>query len=146
MGSMSFSAGEKKKQALGKLCAIGVGPGDSELLTIKAVRRLKDMKTVFAATSNKQQDSLAVQIARPHLNPGAELIPLHFPMARDKQLLENIWTENARKVLDVLRRPADAAFITLGDPSTYSTFTYGTSAGSVKIKVIPIPCLHCGLS
>jgi precorrin-2/cobalt-factor-2 C20-methyltransferase len=124
MGSMSISAGERKKQALGKLCAIGVGPGDSELLTIKAVRRLKDMKTVFAAISNKQQDSLSVQIARPYLNPGAELIPLHFPMVRDKQLLENVWTENARKVLDVLRRPADAAFITLGDPSTYSTFTY----------------------
>jgi len=109
---------------LGKLYAIGVGPGDPQLLTIKAANILQRIKYVFTAASDSNGKSLALQIASQHLAPDAKIHPLYFPMTRNKERLEKAWEENCTKIKHVLQLPEDAAFITLGDPSTYSTFTY----------------------
>jgi precorrin-2/cobalt-factor-2 C20-methyltransferase len=107
----------------GTLYGIGVGPGDPELITLKALKVLQRVPHIFASCSTKNNYSLALNIIRSHLN-GAGLEPLPFPMTRDSRVLQEAWEANARRVLEVLTAGSDAAFVTLGDPLTYSTFGY----------------------
>ena len=109
---------------LGTLFAVGVGPGDPELVTLKAVKALSKAAVVFAAASTKNDYSLALSIASPHMRPDTPVVCLGFPMTRDRAVLEEAWQGNARSVLDTLAQGLDAAFMTLGDPMTYSTFLY----------------------
>lgn len=108
----------------GTLYGIGVGPGDPELLTLKAARIVSRVDAVLAASSTKNDYSLALDAARPHLAPGVEVVRLGFPMTRDQAVLDRAWEENAHAALAVLDAGRDAAFLTLGDPMTYSTFAY----------------------
>ena len=126
----------------GTLFGIGVGPGDPELLTVKAVRALEKVDVVFAACSTKNQYSHALSIAHPHLKNGVEIRFLGFPMTQDPQELEDAWAENARLTAEVLDAGKDAAFLTLGDPMVYSTFGYllrtlRKQNGHYKIEIIP---------
>lgn len=108
----------------GHLYGIGVGPGDPDLLTLKAAKVLGRVDVILAASSTKNDDSLALDIARPHLAPGARIIRLGFPMSRDENTLLQAWEDNTRLVLAELEQGHDAAFLTLGDPLLYSTFAY----------------------
>jgi precorrin-2/cobalt-factor-2 C20-methyltransferase len=108
----------------GHLYGIGVGPGDPDLLTLKAANVLGRVDVILAASSTKNDDSLALDIARPHLSPGARIIRLGFPMSRDENTLLRAWEDNTRLVLAELEQGHDAAFLTLGDPLLYSTFAY----------------------
>ena len=86
---------------IGTLYGIGVGPGDPDLITLKAVRVLKRVPHVFASCSTKNSYSLALNIVRCHLN-GAGLEHLPFPMTKDPQVLQAAWEKNAARVLEVL--------------------------------------------
>lgn len=108
----------------GILYGIGVGPGDPELITLKAVRILRLVDAVFAAASPQKSHSLASQIASSHLKEGVSVRLLNFPMTRKEDELKSAWLENARKVLSILKQGKNVAFLTLGDPMTYSTFGY----------------------
>lgn len=103
---------------------IGVGPGDPELISLKAVRVLAGVKHIFAASSPGNDYSLALGIAKEYLAPGSQVQLLPFPMTREAESLAPAWRENASRVLEVLRGGEDAAFLTLGDPLIYSTFGY----------------------
>ncbi len=111
-------------QIMGTLYGLGVGPGDPGLLTLKAVEVLDRVEVVFAAGSSKNHYSRALEVVREHLRPGCSVERLPFPMTRQKQALQRAWQENAARVLAVLQQGIDAAFLTLGDPLTYSTFIY----------------------
>lgn len=108
----------------GTLFGIGVGPGDPELVTLKAVRVLGAVDAVFAASSSKNDYSIAEAIVAPHLPASRELTRLPFPMTRDQSALDAAWAKNAAAMAEVLTAGRDAAFITLGDPLLYSTFGY----------------------
>ena len=128
--------------SFGTLYGVGVGPGDPELLTLAAVAALKRVQVVFAASSSKNVYSLALNVVKDHLPPSAEVRKLDFPMTKDQKLLEEAWEENARAVIDVLASGGDAAFITIGDPLTYSTYGYLARtvtrlAPQVKLETIP---------
>jgi len=128
--------------ACGTLYGLGVGPGDPELVTLKAVRILGQVDVVFAAASTKNDFSHARDIAEPHLRPGTRLVQLGFPMTRDREALEQAWRVNAEAVAHVLQQGRDAAFLTLGDPMIYSTFGYlmeslARLAPEAPVEVVP---------
>ncbi len=112
------------KQKIGKFFGVGVGPGDPELISLKAVRILRSMHTIFAASSTKNSHSVAMRIARPYLPQGTSVIRLSFPMTSDKKILKESWRKNAATIVKELERGKDVAFITVGDPLTYSTYGY----------------------
>lgn len=108
----------------GTLYGIGVGPGDPELLTIKAARILGEVDLIFTAASPGNDYSIAQKIAEPHLKPGLEVRRLDFPMVGDEATLKAAWKANAMEIAGVLKTGRSAAFLTLGDPMTYSTYGY----------------------
>jgi precorrin-2/cobalt-factor-2 C20-methyltransferase len=130
----------EKKQGI--LYGIGVGPGDPELMTIKAVKILNTVDVVFTASSTKNDFSLAVDIAKPHLPANVEVRTLSFPMTKDKSVMKKAWQENSRIIVDVLNQGIEAAFLTLGDPMTYSTFGYilqEIQEGYKDVTIVTIP-------
>jgi precorrin-2/cobalt-factor-2 C20-methyltransferase len=109
---------------LGALHGIGVGPGDPELLTLKAAALLSRARLIFVPKTTDAADSLALAIARRHLRADAEIVELVFPMSRDRSTLAPRWAAAARQVAERLRSGEDACFLTLGDASLYSTWSY----------------------
>ncbi len=126
----------------GTLYGIGVGPGDPDLITLKAVKILKRVDVVFAAASTKNLHSLAMSIARPHIPEATPVELLHFPMTRDRSATRRAWEANARRLVRVLETGRDAAFLTLGDSLTYSTFGYlmqhvQAAAPHIEVQTVP---------
>lgn len=111
-------------QERGVLYGVGVGPGAPDLLTLRAVGILQSVQVILAAASPKNDDSLALSIAAPHLPEGCETIRLDFPMTRDRRILNDAWRRNAAITAEILLAGKSAAFLTLGDPLIYSTFGY----------------------
>ena len=111
-------------KANGILYGIGVGPGSPDLLTLRAVTVLHSVDVIVAAASPRNEQSLALSIAAPHLPATTETLRLDFPMTRDEVVLEAAWEENTAKVADLLLAGKNLAFLTLGDPLIYSTFGY----------------------
>jgi precorrin-2/cobalt-factor-2 C20-methyltransferase len=109
----------------GIMYGIGVGPGDPELMTLKAVKRIRELKVIAIPQNNKEQCT-AYQIARqavPEIEE-KECIPLDMPMTKDEKALKESHDRAARTVMGYLDQGEDVGFITLGDVSIYSTFTY----------------------
>ena len=130
---------EKSK---GTLYGIGVGPGDPDLITLKAVKILKQVDVVFAAASTNNLHSLALSIAQPHIPEATPVELLHFPMTRDRSATRRAWEENARRIVNVLESGRDAGFLTLGDSLTYSTFGYlmkhvQATAAHIDVQTVP---------
>ena len=125
-------------RACGTLYGLGVGPGDPELLTIKAARVLGEVAAVFAASSSKNDYSIAASIVAPHLPAGTAVTRLAFPMTRDAAALAAAWTANAAAMAAVLAEGRDAAFITLGDPLLYSTFGYVLPLLKARLPRLPV--------
>ncbi|MDP1553202.1 MAG: precorrin-2 C(20)-methyltransferase [Methanobacteriaceae archaeon] len=111
----------------GKLIGVGVGPGDPELLTIKAGKILSEVPVICAPRSAPEKPSIALAIVQSTLNNRKNdyktIEPL-FPMIEDKTSLEEHWDHAAELVTLHLKKGLDVAFVTLGDPSIYSTFSY----------------------
>jgi len=126
----------------GKLFGIGVGPGDPELITKKAIRLINEADVIFTASSTKNDYSLALKIAEPYIDDNANIQSLSFPMIKDKIESGKAWKNNAEIIAKKLREGKNAAFITLGDPVTYSTFGYILTAmknvmPDANIEIVP---------
>lgn len=126
----------------GKLWGIGVGPGHPELITVKAVQVLQKVPVAAVPKARRGQPSIAYQIARRYLKQDAQVVELVMPMTEARAELEQAWDQAARDVLSYLRHELDVAFLTLGDPSLYSTFGYLAKKvralePSLEVEVIP---------
>jgi len=108
----------------GTLYSIGIGPGDPELLTIKASKILSRTRHVFVPKARTARESIALTIAGAYITEEAEMHELVFPMTSNRNELAAKWNENAEAIASVLRTGEDACFITLGDPCLYSTGIY----------------------
>lgn len=103
---------------------VSVGPGDPELLTIKAVRAIERCN-IIATPKTGGEKTLALDIAKNAVNfEGKEIIELDFLMTRDRELLAKNHQENADKIIKYLDDGKDVAMLNLGDVSIYSTFSY----------------------
>ena len=109
---------------LGTFYGIGVGPGDPELLTVKAAKILAACPHVFVPKARVKSESVALAIAEQHVNRGAQIHELVFPMTTDPVKLAASWSAAAETIVPVLKTGADACFLTLGDPLVYSTYIY----------------------
>lgn len=110
---------------MAKIYAVGVGPGDPELLTRKAERILREVPVICAPTANPVDSSYALSIVEQFLDRSRqEVIVQVFPMRKDQTGLAEFWETAAAEVAERVRRGNDVAFITIGDPFLYSTFLY----------------------
>src|SRR5512147_2868949 len=98
-----------------KIYAVGVGPGDPELLTRKAERVLREVQVVCAPAASPLDSSHALSIVEPFLDRGRqEVITLVFPMRMDQAGLEECWESAAAEVAEKVAQGNDVAFITIG--------------------------------
>jgi len=124
---------------MAKIYAVGVGPGDPELLTRKAERILREVPVICAPTANPADSSYALSLVEPFLDRDRqEVIIQVFPMRMDQAGLEEFWEEAAAEVAEKVRLGKDVAFITIGDPFLYSTFLYLYRIFREKYPDIPV--------
>lgn len=112
------------EKRIGVLYGVSVGPGDPELMTLKAVRCLEKCP-VIAAPQTAGGRMLALDIARGAVGlDGKTILPLRFAMSRDPEMLRASHEEAARAVKEYLDAGQDVAMLNLGDVSVYATFGY----------------------
>jgi precorrin-2/cobalt-factor-2 C20-methyltransferase len=129
---------------VGTFVGIGVGPGDPELLTVKAAKALKTADVICVPKSHANKPSMALGMIKQVLSERetpAQILELVFPMTKDELNNRKLWVENAATVAAKARK-GSVAFITLGDPMLYSTFLYlyeciKETHPKTKLEIIP---------
>ena len=129
---------------MAELTCVGCGPGDPELLTVKAVKAIQNADVIMCPTSKEGKDSIAYSIVSSLVNTSKkpEVVNLVFPMVKDKDVLENTWEKNAQIIAEAVRKDKNVVYLTVGDPSLYSTWIYvnrelKTKYPDIKITIIP---------
>lgn len=107
----------------GVFYGIGLGPGDPELITVKAARILRSCDVIFTVISANVQDSTSENIVRA-LEPKGRIVRLVFSMSRDRDVRARQVRDNADAIVRELREGRSCVFTTLGDALSYSTFGY----------------------
>ncbi|MBM4055299.1 MAG: precorrin-2 C(20)-methyltransferase [Planctomycetes bacterium] len=107
----------------GNFYGIGLGPGDPELLTIKAVNTIRNADCIFVPKSDTKEESLALQIVEDYVKQ-KRIITQTYPMTKDKNTLAAAWKKSAEEVRDEVMKGHNVAYLTLGDPMTFSTYIY----------------------
>ncbi len=124
----------------GKLYSVGIGPGDPELMTLKSVRLLKECD-VFAIPQGDNGILTAKAIVNNVVNlDEKEQVMIYMPMTKDKQRLEAAYLAGTKLLTDTLDQGKNVAFLTLGDPTVYSTYLYlhsRVAALGYETKIIP---------
>lgn len=109
----------------GKLYGIGVGPGDPELITLKALRLTKEAD-VIAFPGKIPEETVAYQImkgAYPEIDE-KEFVSVYMPMTKDPEQLEYYHMQGTEILKKELDQGKQVVFLTLGDPAVYSTYIY----------------------
>jgi precorrin-2/cobalt-factor-2 C20-methyltransferase len=107
-----------------RLYGIGIGPGDPTLISVKGNDVLCRVGRVFTPTGRASAGSRAREILTGLAIPSERLHDLVFPMLRDRSKLSEHWKRNAEEIIENMADVDEAAFVTLGDPSIYSTWIY----------------------
>jgi precorrin-2/cobalt-factor-2 C20-methyltransferase len=102
---------------------LGVGPGDPELLTLKALRILR-AAPVIAYPAPETGDSFARQIVAPHLPGGQQEIAIRMPLGDGQFPKAEIYAAAADKILEQIAAGRDVAVLCEGDPFFYGSFLY----------------------
>lgn len=125
----------------GTFYGIGVGPGDPELLTIKAANILKKVDVIIAPKTEKKEGSVAFNIAKPYLRDDVEIVYQVFPMVRGfADNSGDAWEKNKDEIVALLDAGKNVAFLTLGDAMFYSTYIYVfrlLEEAGIPIETIP---------
>lgn len=125
---------------LGKLYGIGVGPGASDLVTLRAFNLLRSLPVLAVPRPNAYSPSLAYRIIEPHLlaDSGQHHLFLTFPMTKDPEVLGPAWETAFRAIEAELEAGRDLGFVTQGDPFIYSTFIYVFESLKAKYPTLEI--------
>jgi precorrin-2/cobalt-factor-2 C20-methyltransferase len=108
----------------GILYGIGVGPGDPELITVKGLGILQRVPVVAFPAGLQGKPGIAQQMVAQWLNPSQVQLALNFPYVQETEILTQAWQVAAQEVWQSLKSGQDVAFVSEGDVSFYSTFTY----------------------
>lgn len=125
-----------------KLYCIGCGPGDPDLLTLKAINIIKNADIIYTPTAREGKPSVALSIVERFLNKDTEIQQLVFPMIKDFNKLKENWKDNTKEITDSIRNGKRAIYLTVGDPSLYSTWIYiyreiTNAHKDIEVEVIP---------
>jgi precorrin-2/cobalt-factor-2 C20-methyltransferase len=127
-----------------ELICVGCGPGDPELLTVKAVNAIKNADLIMCPTSKEGKPSIALSVVSSLLEHGKnqEIVNLVFPMTKDKDTLENTWQKNSQIIAKSVLSGKKVVYLTVGDPYLYSTWIYlhreiSAKYPDINISVIP---------
>ena len=104
---------------------VGVGPGDPEYMTLKAIRLIRE-NDVIAVPGKVAKDAVAYKIAAavvPELE-NKELLPIYMPMIKDREFIDAEHKKAAKLVESYLDQGKNVVYITLGDSTIYCTFSY----------------------
>lgn len=131
----------------GTLYGVGLGPGDAGLITVKALETLKRVEVIAlpsAKVGGSEREGIARGIITELLGPSpeAELVGLYLPMTKEASVLKKARQVAASSLAERLRLGKDVAFVTLGDPLFYSTFSYLVPlcrelVEGVSVEIIP---------
>lgn len=122
----------------GTLYLVGVGPGDPELLTLKAARIL-GMAPVIAYPATGEDSALALDIARDHLNPAAIRLPIAIAMTLERAPAQAAYDAGAAEILAHLRAGRDVAYLCAGDPLFYGSAMYLVVRVAAHAPVTVVP-------
>ena len=128
----------------GKLYGVGVGPGATDLITLRAVNILNAVDVLAITKSSDHLQPFAWKVCQPVVreNPAQEKLFLHFPMTKDPDILIPAWNKAFAEIGERLSAGKSVAFITQGDPSVYSTFSYlleeaGDRWPGIEVQIVP---------
>ncbi|OOB78528.1 MAG: precorrin-2 C(20)-methyltransferase [Epulopiscium sp. Nuni2H_MBin003] len=109
----------------GKLYGIGVGPGDPELMTLKAVRVIKESDIIVLPSENPKE-TVAYKIALPVCPEmkNKEIVGVPIVMTKDADKLEESYTKSTQIIAKYLDEGKNVAYLTLGDATIYATYVY----------------------
>ena len=126
------------------LIGIGVGPGDPELLTVKAVNAIHNADIIMCPASKEDRPSIALSVVSSLIDKSKnqEIVKLIFPMTKDKNILEETWKKNAKIMAETVLSGKNVVYLTVGDPYLYSTWIYmhkdlKENYPDIEISVIP---------
>ncbi|MDE1862612.1 MAG: precorrin-2 C(20)-methyltransferase [Thaumarchaeota archaeon] len=129
---------------MAELTCVGCGPGDPDLLTVKAVRAIRGADVIMCPTSREGKESIAYSIIASVVDAAKrpQVENLVFPMVKDREVLESTWKANARAIAERVRGGKNVVYLTVGDPSLYSTWIYlqrelKSSYPEIKVSVVP---------
>ncbi|TCS79921.1 precorrin-2 C(20)-methyltransferase [Tepidibacillus fermentans] len=132
-----------EEHKIGQFFGIGLGPGDPELLTLKALRVIKNSPVIAFPIKAVNEASYALSIVSDFIDmERQQLLPLLFPMTKNKEIIKQQWKEATEAVFRYLQQGKDVAFLTEGDPLFYSTFIHlrqymGLLHPEVAVQSIP---------
>ncbi|MGI0000042.1 MAG: precorrin-2 C(20)-methyltransferase, partial [Nitrososphaeraceae archaeon] len=124
------------------LHCVGCGPGDPDLLTLKAINIIKNADVIYTPTARENKPSVALSIVEKFLAKKTEIRQLVFPMVKDYEKLREHWKTNAKEIADAVRNGKKAVYLTVGDPSLYSTWIYihkemCKNYRDIEIEIVP---------
>lgn len=124
------------------LYCVGCGPGDPDLLTLKAINIIKNAEVIYTPTARENKPSVALSIVEKFLAEKTEIRQLVFPMVKDYEKLREHWKTNAKEIADAVRNGKKAVYLTVGDPSLYSTWIYihremCKNYRDIEIEIVP---------
>lgn len=122
-----------------KFYGIGVGPGDPELLTLKAIKVLNLLDVLLIPSTKKEKIGVAETIIQGYLKEDIEHVYIDFPMVSDESVFEKAGIRAAEIVEKCLKNGKNVGFVTLGDASVYSTYGYIVKALSRGVEIETIP-------
>lgn len=108
----------------GIMYAVGVGPGDPELITVKALKIIDNCQYLVVPCSDKNK-SVAYRIVEAICDlETKEIVEIDMPMTKNVDILNEAHQNGAKKIKNILDQGCDVAFVNLGDPSIYASSMY----------------------
>lgn len=124
---------------MAKFYGIGTGPGDSSLVTVKAVNTLKNIDILYTPEAKKGGESLALSIVKEYVPDSVKIKSRYFPMSNHGADKIEAWEDISREIVEDVKGGKDVGFITLGDPMIYSTYVYVMERIMDDVEVETIP-------